>query len=51
MLSNPGTEVKLAQLADYAIAFLLGLAVGCCVGGVVMGLTVATREEFQRWHP
>jgi len=35
---------------EYAVAFFVGAAMGCCVGALVMGLLVATREENQRYR-
>ena len=35
---------------EWFIAFLAGLIVGCCVGAVLMGILVATREEAQRYR-
>jgi hypothetical protein len=35
---------------EYVIAFSLGAVVGCCVGALVMGLLLATREEADRYR-
>jgi gas vesicle protein len=35
---------------EYVVAFLAGAVVGACVGSVVLGLLVATREEIKRYR-
>lgn len=35
---------------EWFIAFLAGMVIGCCVGALVMGLLVASREEVQRYR-
>jgi len=35
---------------EYVVAFFAGAVVGCCLGAVMMGLLVATREENQRYR-